>query len=310
MLLCNVSMDWNLDHNILLQGLRYPDFVSSFKRMEENGTKIVAGITANHTLEHHYDFPIFELAQQAIAEFGPIKTSIIFNHPDQVLDAASEAMASGIKQIIIHSGGIPPLDLLQIIKKAKAREGLILGPGNGGIIIPQKLCLGLMETKFYQPGNVGILSTGNWSLNYEIAFLLNKHNLGQSMAINLGDDPILGSSIFSWLNMFENHQETSVIILLINKSQYLNITETKEAIQELISHINKPIIAYFLNGDSSAFSTSKKTSSKMIAEQVPFFLKPISPQKEVIKTLREAKVTIAENVLQIPELVTNFAHKS
>jgi succinyl-CoA synthetase alpha subunit len=297
-------MNWTIDHKILVQGLNYPDFVSSLKIMQDSGTNIVAGISAGHSGKNNYDFPIFDLVEQAIAEFGPIQTSLIFNHPYEVLDAVAEAIASGIKQIIINSTRIPPLDLLQILRKAEAKNVKLLGPSNAGMIVPNKLCLGLMETKFYHPGEIAVINTGDWSLNYEVALSLNKENLGQSIALNLGNDALLVSSIFSWLKMLESHQETSAIVLIISDEKYLNKQELKEISKNISSPLKKPIIVYFPHHYSPSLLTSKN-ANKMIVEQGPLLFDNVASTEEIIEALTEAKFAIASSLKQVVELTKN-----
>ncbi|MFM8009283.1 MAG: CoA-binding protein, partial [Dolichospermum sp.] len=99
--------------------------------------------------------------------------------PDQVLDAALEAIASNIPQIIIITAGVPPLDMVQLLRKTEADETLIIGPNSPGIIVPGKIILGTQEREFYIPGSVGIVSRSS-TLTYELAWELTKVGLGQS----------------------------------------------------------------------------------------------------------------------------------
>lgn len=302
-------MNWNLDNKIIIQGLNYPDFLFSTKIMQDYGTNIVAGIFARYSGNDDYGFPIFDLVEQAIAEFGTIETSIILNNPYDVLDATLEAIASGIKQIIINSRGIPPLDLLQIFKKAKAKNVLILGPGKAGILVPEKICLGIIETQFYQPGEIAIINTGDWSLNYEIALLLNNHNLGQSIAINLGDDALFGSSIFSWLKIVKNYPKTEAIILVISDEKYLNKEETEIIIKHIASEIDKPLIVYLADKHRVKLLNSHN-NNQMIADQIPFFLDKVSTRENIINAFNTAKITMVNSILEIPELVKKSLKKS
>lgn len=290
-------MNWDLDNKVLLQG-----FFSSVEIMENNGTNIVAAVGEKTNGENQYSFPIFNLVEQAIAEFGQIKTSIIFNHSYEVLDAVSEAIFNGIKQIIINTSNIPPLDLFKVFQKAESNDVLILGPGNAGIIIPEKLCFGNIDTKFYKSGKIGIISTGDWSLNYEVALALNQENMGQSIAINLGNDPLLSNSIFSWLTTLENHQETEAIVLVINNEKYVSKKDFQETIKDILSQVKKQVVAYVPNYKNVELF-DLNNNSKMIADQIPSFLEKVTNKKQIISYLKKEKVTIANSILDIPKLV-------
>lgn len=292
-------MNWNLDNKILIQGFNQAEILPYLQLMKDTGTNIVAGVQAGCNQQDNYDFPVFDLVEQAIAQYGEIQTTIIFNNSYEVLDAAYEAIASGIKQIIINSSGVPPLDLLKVLKKAQEKKVLILGPGNSGIIIPEKMCLGKIETKFYQAGEIAIINTGDWSLNYEVALCLNEHNLGQSIAINLGNENIISSSISSWLEMLKKDEKTAAIILVISDEKYL----TKKEIETCFTQkSNKPILVYLVD-KSNLKTITINNSSKMIADQVPLFFEQISNRDELINALNIAKIEIIQKFLEIPEIL-------
>lgn len=291
-------MNWNLDNKILIQGFNQGEILPYLQLMKDTGTNIVAGIQAGYNEKDNYDFPVFDLVEQAIAQYGTIETTVIFNNSYEVLDVAYEAIASGIKQIIINSSGVPPLDLLKILKKAQEKNVLILGPGNPGIIIPEKICLGKIETKFYQPGEIGIINTGDWSLNYEVALSLNEHNLGQSIAVNLGNENIISSSISSWLEMLKKDEKTSAIILIINDEKYLGKKEIEDC---FTSKFNKPIIVY-LADKSNVKAITIKNTSKMIADQIPLFLDQISSKEDIINALNIGGIEIIKNIADIPNV--------
>lgn len=301
-----LNMNWNLDDKIILQGLDESELLSSVKIMEDNGVNIIAGINVGHGGENNYNLPIFNLVEEAIAEFGTIETSIFIGNSHHVLDGILEAINSGIKQIIINSSGISPLDLLKILKQIKVNNVSILGSGNSGIIVPEKLCLGAIESKFYQLGEIAIINTGNWSLNYETALALNSHKMGQSIAINLGEDELLTSSIFSWLTMLNNHQETSIIVMIISDEKYISKQEMNVAIKDILPSIKKPIIAYISNDDKLK-KLKVKNTKRMIADQVPFYFDKVISREEIIKVLKTVNVQIAKNILEIPLLIKSIA---
>lgn len=298
-------MNWKLENKIIIQGISKSKFLPSLQVMLSQNPNIVAGISASnfHQDDDSYDFPLFHFVEDAMAEFKNIETSIILNEPYEVLDATMEAIACGIKQIIINSNHIPPLDLLKIFKKAKENNTVILGPGNGGIIIPEKICLGLIETKFFQLGKIGIINRGDLSLMYELALSLKQANVGESMSINLGNESMIGMNFSNWLTILNNHEETQIILLIVNDYKYLSLANLPV---NLIQEINKPIIAYIPDkGKLKAFNINM---NKMIAEQLPFF-NNVDSQKDIMNNLKNLNIKHSNKIEQIIKLVKEISQK-
>ena len=186
-------MNLTPESKVLIQG--FCEFISAnhIAQMQAYGTNLVAGVHPGHSGQQIYNLPVFDLVEEVVAKFGQIDTTIICVQPDQVLDAALEAIASNIPQIIIITAGVPPLDMVQLLRKTEAGETLIIGPNSPGIIVPGKILLGTHEREFYIPGPVGIVSRSS-TLTYEVAWELTKVGWGQSISVSIGSDTIVGSS--------------------------------------------------------------------------------------------------------------------
>jgi succinyl-CoA synthetase alpha subunit len=243
------------------------------------------------------DIPVFDLVEEAINQLGKIDFSLIFVHPYQVLDAALEAIASGIKQIIIISSGVPPLDMVKLLKKAQASNSFILGSGSQGIIFPDKVWLGIHEPQFYSTGKVGLISRSD-RLTDEIALSLTQAGLGQSMVINLGTDGIIGSNFEQWLQVLEEDETTEVIVLIGQPNGSAELA----AAEYIASTIEKPVIAY-LAGLYSPLERSFGDAATIIATQLSYSLPSTSTEQKIITTFQEANVKIASRPLEIPQLV-------
>jgi succinyl-CoA synthetase alpha subunit len=205
---------------VLIQGADRPTAIAAISSMLAHGTNIVAGVSAGQGGQHlsdlvdnldNGDLPLFDLVEQAQQELGQMDVAIIFNSPWQVFDAALEAIAAGIERIIICSGGVPPLDSLEILRHGA--EVLVLGSGSAGLIAPDRLLLGAFDPNCFQPGTVGIISRSK-SLACEAAGLLQRHQLGQSVVVHVGSDSILGSTGSEWLKIISQDPNTTSILLL------------------------------------------------------------------------------------------------
>lgn len=292
-------MNWNLENKILLQGFTPAEASLDLQSMQHTGTNIVAIVSAGHGGENIGDIPIFDLVEEAIASGGKIDTTLLVNPPYEVLDAAYEAMASGVRQIIIGSSGVPPLDLVQLLSKAEAKKALVLGPGDASLIVPAKMCLGAIEPKFYQPGEVAIINRGDGSLSYEVALGLNNAGFGESIAINLGNEELIGMGFSPWLEILARDESTAAIVLIISELHHLHEPALPD---DLVHQVNKPVIAY-LPDKYSLRSLTGQGIMKMIADQVPLFLGQVPSLENVINSLTVAGVVIAQTPAQIPDLV-------
>lgn len=280
---------------VLIQGFYEPSSSTHAARMKAYGTNVVAGINPGLGGQILNDIPIFDLVEQAIATVGAIDTTIIFVPPYQALDAALEAIASGIKQIIIISAGMPPLDMVHLLRIAEATETLVVGPNSPGIIVPEKLLLGTHASEFYTPGAVGIVSRSS-TLTYEIALQLTQAGLGQSIGVSIGSDTIIGSSFLQWLQILDEDEATQAIVLVGEPGG-----NSEEAAARYIAEaIDKPVIAYIAGRQAP---TGKHWGHTGTLAAVVGRGANVGTAQSKLAAFKEAKVAIAERPTEIPELV-------
>ncbi|GAB4290165.1 MAG: succinate--CoA ligase subunit alpha [Oscillatoriaceae cyanobacterium] len=298
-------MNLKPDSKVLVQGITEPLGSIHAARMKAGGTNVVAGVSPGHGSEKLHDIPVFDLIEQALSAVGQVDVSVIFSAPFDVCDCALEAIAAGIRQIIIITEGVPPLDMVRLVRKAEATETLIVGPGTPGIIIPGKLLLGTHPADFYTKGSVGLLGRSG-TLTYEIALELTNAGLGQSIALGIGGDAIVGSSFPQWLQILDEDDHTEVIVLVGEIGGF-----SEEAAAKYISEaIDKPVIAYVAGrhapkgkrlghaGNLIAASVSAGNPDKVS----PSGADPESAQSK-ISVFKQAKISVADRPSQIPELV-------
>lgn len=285
------------ESKILIQGITEARGIHYATKMKAYGTNVVAGVSVGQGGENVNDIPVFDLVEEAIATVGEIEASVIFSHPYQVLDAALEAIAVGVKQLIIATSGVPPLDLIKLLKKVQATNTLILGPGSNGIILPSKMYAGTYEPHFYQPGNIGIISFSD-GLSYETALALNKAGLGQSMAISLGIDDIICSHFEEWLNILDDNSATEAIVLIGYPHG-----KTEETVAEYIKNcINKPVFVY-IPGENTPVEVNFKDAATIIATQLSSPVIETVTFANKITTFQNANIPIVQSLQDIPILI-------
>ncbi len=294
-------MNLTPNSKVVIQG--FSEFISSthIAQMKAYGTNLVALINPGCGGQQLYDLPVFDLVEEAVGKYGTIDTTIICVHPFEVLDAALEAIASAIGQIIIISPGVPPLDMVQLLRKAESTETLVIGPNSPGIIVPGKILLGTQPSEFYTPGSVAILSRST-TLTYEIARVLTSDGLGQSISVSIGSDAIVGSSFIQWLQILDEEENTEAIVLVGQPGG-----GSEEAAARYIAEaIDKPVISYIagIHAPRGKHWRQSGTLAAVIGRDPDF-----GTAKNKLAALAEASVPVAERPSQIPELVKKAIKK-
>jgi succinyl-CoA synthetase alpha subunit len=296
-------MNLTPDSKVLIQGITQPLGAHYAARMKAYGTNVVAGVSAGQGGQQLQGIPVFDSVEQALDQTGSVETTVIFAEPYWVLDAALEAIDAGIRQAILVTSGVPPLDVVHLLRKTCLSETLALGPGSSGIIVPGKILLGTQESEFYRPGSVGLLSrTG--ALTYEVALALTRAKLGQSISVNLGSDAIIGSSFEYWLQVLAK-DETTQAIVLVDRTGGGSEEATAQFIAEMV---DKPVVAY-VAGRYTPVDRQVGNASAIIAAQLSGPVTNASTAQHKVAALEEAKIPVAESPSQIPELVKKALKK-
>jgi len=288
-------MNWT--GQVVIQGITEAIAEHAAALMGVYGTNIVAGISPGCGGQKIQDIPVFDLVEEAVSQLGKIQTSLIFVKPYQVLDAALEAIAADIPQIIITVGGVPPLDMVKLLRKAQATNTLILGPGSAGIIIPEKVLLGKFEPQFFTPGKVGIISYSD-ILTYEIALELNQAGLGESIVISLGNNGIIASNFGEWLPILTADESTQAIILI----GQTNGNYDESAREYLATEVKKPVIV-FIPGLDLPEARIKGDAATIIANQLSYSLPTNKTVKDLLIAFEKVNVLVSDRLSSIPNLI-------
>lgn len=290
-------MKWHKDSTVLLQGVHHPLSLTYVEQMQACGTKLAAGVSAGHGGESLAGVPVFDLVEQAVAQVGKVDISLILNPPFRVLDAALEAIAAGIRQLVIISGGVPPLDMIQLLHKAQETHTLILGSGSQGIMIPQEFSVGTFDPGCYAPGPVGIISHCD-RLADDIGQTLTHAGLGQSLVVSLGTDGLNGSNYEQWLQILEEDERTQAILLLGQP----NSNGEMRAADYIASAIEKPVVAY-LAGRLAKINQHFGDSLTIVANQLSHKRPVLTSVEQTINAFEKAHIPVAQAPWELPDLL-------
>lgn len=282
---------------VLVQGIAERLGSTYTPLMQAYGTQIVAGVSAGQGGQMLHGVPVFDLVETAVAQIGVIDTSIIFLPPYQALDAALEAIAADIHQLILVTEGMPPLDMVTLLRHAEASDTIVIGPNTPGIIVPGQVLLGIHPAEFYTPGPVGLISRSG-TLTYEIALELTRAGLGQSIGISIGGDTIVGSSFPQWLQLLDEDDRTEVIVLVGE----IGGDSEEVAARYVVEAIDKPVIAY-VAGHSAPIGRRMGHAGAIIDAQLMALGPELGTAESKINAFRRAGIAVADRPSQIPELV-------
>jgi succinyl-CoA synthetase alpha subunit len=180
--------------------------------MIEYGTQLVGGVTPGKGGSTHLDRPVFNTVEQAVKDAGA-DVSIIFVPPAFAADAIMEAADAGIKVIVAITEGIPTRDMVKVKRYLEGKKATLIGPNCPGIITPEEAKIGIMPGFIFKKGNIGVVSKSG-TLTYEAVDQLTKLGLGQSTAIGIGGDPIIGTTTKEAVELFMNDPETAGIVMI------------------------------------------------------------------------------------------------
>jgi len=223
---------------VIVQGLTGREGTFHAKACAEYGTKIVGGVTPGKGGTIHEGFPVFNSVQEAVDKTGA-DTSVIFVPPPFAADAIMEAADAEIDLIICITEGIPVFDMVRAWEFLQTRRARLIGPNCPGIISPGKCKIGIMPAHIHREGPVGIVSRSG-TLTYEAVHQLTTRGIGQSTAIGIGGDPIVGTNFTDALDLFNRDPQTEAVVMIGEIGG--NAEET--AAEFVKARMKKPVIGF------------------------------------------------------------------
>jgi succinyl-CoA synthetase alpha subunit len=272
---------------VVIQGITGRIGKEQARVMIEYGTNIVAGVTPGKGGSEVLGVPVYDTVKEAVKEHDA-NASVIYVPPPFAKDAVFEAINNGLEVIVVITEGIPVHDSMEFVEKALKEEITIIGPNCPGIMSPGKTSLGMIPPSTVSPGEVGVVSRSG-TLMFEILHAISSAGLGQSTAVGIGGDRVIGTTFIDVLKLFEEDPDTKSIVLVGEVGG-----SAEEIAAEFIKeYISKPVVS-FIAGRNAPPGKRMGHAGAIISGKT-------GTAETKVKALEDAGVTVVENFLEIPE---------
>ena len=225
---------------VLVQGITGKQGSYWTARMREYGTRIVAGVTPGKGGQTVADVPVYDSVTDAQRDHR-LDVTVLFTPPLMTKDAALDALAAGIKKMVILAEHVPYQDTMEIVAEARDRGAQVLGPNTAGLVVPGQASIGIMPCfapTIFRPGPVGVISRSG-SLGTLFCVSIVRAGFGESAFIGVGGDPILGTTILDALRVLDQDARTQAVVVV---GEVGGVMEEEAA--EYVAAMKKPVLAF------------------------------------------------------------------
>ena len=276
-------------HRVLVQGLTGKQGTFWTEKMMACGTQVVGGVNPKRAGETHIGLPVFASAQEAMAK-APYEVAVMFIPPAAAKDAALDAIAAGVRLLVILTEHIPGQDVLAVHAAARRKGTRVVGPNTAGLVTPGEGFVGIMpghNTNVFRPGRVGVISRSG-SLGTLICLNLTRAGFGQSAFLGIGGDPMIGTTTRDALEALDQDERTGAAVLV---GEIGGVMEEEAA--EYAAAMRKPIVAFIAGRASPPGKKMGHAGAIVTGNRGSYVSKR--------QALEAARVTVVDTPAQIPE---------
>lgn len=279
----------NKDTRLIVQGITGRDGSFHATKMKEYGTNVVGGTSPGKAGQEVAGIPVFNTVRDAV-EATNANTSVIFVPAAFAKDAMLEAADAGIKLIICITEGVPTLDVVEAYRYIQIKGAQLIGPNCPGLISPAESMVGIMPTNIFKKGHTGVISRSG-TLTYQVVAALTAEDLGQSSAIGVGGDPIVGLYFQELLEMFQNDPETDSIAIIGE----IGGDAEERAAEYIKQYVTKPVVAFI--------SGREAPKGKQMGHAGAIISSSSGTAAEKVAAFEAAGIPVARETYEIPILL-------
>ena len=276
---------------LVVQGITGREGAFHTGRMVESGTQVVAGVTPGKGGQDAQGVPIFNTVSEAVEKAGA-NASVIFVPPAFSGDALFEALDAGIETICCITEGVPVQDMLRVSGYISSKDATLIGPNCPGVISPDKSNVSIMPRDIFKQGNVGVVSRSG-TLTYQVVNELTQRDIGQSSAVGIGGDPIIGTNFVEILEKFEADPQTECVVMIGE----IGGNAEQLAAEYVQSEMKTPVVAYIAGFTAPEGKTMGHAGAIVSGGD--------STAQAKSEALRGSGIRAAENPSEVAELVAD-----
>ena len=280
---------------LIVQGITGREGLFHAQGCRDYGTNVVGGVTPGKGGTTVDGFPVFNTVEEAVAKTGA-NVSVIFVPPPFAADGILESTAAGLPLVICITEGIPVLDMVKTWEVVRNSKTCLIGPNCPGVISPGKAKVGIMPGRIHKEGSVGIVSKSG-TLTYEAVYQLTTRGIGQSTAIGIGGDPIIGTTHIDALKLLNEDPETEAIIMIGE----IGGSAEEAAARYIKENVKKPVVG-FIAGQTAPPGRRMGHAGAIISGGE-------GTAAEKMKAMTEAGITVVKSPAEIGEAMARLLGK-
>jgi len=226
------------DTRVVVQGITGGEGKFHTRQMVEYGTNVVAGTSPGKGGQDVDGIPVYDTVEEAVDE-EDANASVVFVPPAFAGDAIFEALDTDLDLVVAITEGVPTQDMAKVNKRLSETDTHLIGPNCPGIITPGESKLGILPGNIFEEGNVGLVSRSG-TLTYQVVSNLTERGIGQTTAIGIGGDPIIGTSFVDALEAFENDPDTHAVVMCGE----IGGEDEEQAAKFIAEHMDTPVAGF------------------------------------------------------------------
>jgi succinyl-CoA synthetase alpha subunit len=279
----------NENSKVIVQGITGNQGRFHTRLMLDYGTNIIAGSSPGKGGQEIHNVPVYNTVSEAKREHE-LDASIIFVPAKFAYNAVIESLKAGIKITCIITENIPVFDILRLVEQAKEKNLHLIGPNSPGMLIPDKIKLGIMPSDMCHYGNVAVISKSG-TLSYEITKAIGNSGIGVSAYIGIGGDLVRGTTMIEAVEYYSRDSSTKIIVLIGE----IGSDEEEKTAEYIQNNVSKPVIAYIAGKSAPEGKRMGHAGAIISGDFGTAFGK--------IKALKNAGALIADLPWDVPKLI-------